>query len=145
MDWNENSRSPLIVSPPKSQDILLLYVEKLGVLGNPLATFLALRCKLSFSGLPSSILPFLQIWFLLKKFSFFKHLLLKSAWVCRERKAIGGDAKKLKCCEDKSCGKSERDKCTERWVVGKILNVHNVEVCCEVLTTKYYVSVRLTL
>ena len=57
MDWNENSRSPLIVSPPKSQDILLLYVERLGVLGNPLATSLALRCKLSFSGLPSSIQP----------------------------------------------------------------------------------------
>ena len=28
---------------------------------------------------------------------------------CTERKAIGGDAKKQKCCVDKSCGKSERD------------------------------------
>ena len=44
---------------------------------------------------------------------------------CTERKAIGGDAKKQKCCVDKSCGKSERDKI--RWVGGKILNVHNVE------------------
>ena len=57
---------------------------------------------------------------------------------CTERKAIGGDAKKQKCCEDKSCGKSERDKCTERWVGGKIISVL-------VLTTKYCASVRLTL
>ena len=64
---------------------------------------------------------------------------------CTERRAIGGDAKKQTCSEDKSCGKSERDKCSERWVGGKILKVHNVEVCCEVLTTKYSVSVRLTL
>ena len=42
--------------PPNSQDILLLFVEKLGVLGN-LATSLALRCKLSFWALPSSIQP----------------------------------------------------------------------------------------
>ena len=42
--------------PPNCQDILLLYVEKLGVLAN-LATSLALRCKLSFWGLPSSIRP----------------------------------------------------------------------------------------
>ena len=60
---------------------------------------------------------------------------------CTERKAIGGDAKKRKCCVNKLCGKSERD----RWVGGKILNGLNVEVCCEVLTTKYSVSVRLTL
>ena len=46
---------------------------------------------------------------------------------CTERKAIGGDAKKQKCCVDKSCGKSERDKCTETWVGGKILKVRNVE------------------
>ena len=64
---------------------------------------------------------------------------------CAERKAISGNAKKQTCSVDKSCGKSERDKCTERWVGGKIINVLNVEVCCEVLTTKYCVSVRLTL
>ena len=46
---------------------------------------------------------------------------------CTERKAIGGDAKKQTCSEDKSCGKSERDKCTETWVGGKIINVLHVE------------------
>ena len=51
---------------------------------------------------------------------------------CTERRAIGGEAKKQTCSEDKSCGKSERDKCTERWVGGKILKVHNVEVWCVV-------------
>ena len=101
MDWNENSRSPLIVSPPKSQDILLLYVEKLCVLGNPLATSLALRCKLSFSGLPSSIQPLSNFAystifanFVPIKEVFIFQTLKKVLGFCAERKAIGGDGEK---------------------------------------------------